>query len=158
MPTNGVYRIGLVGDKNILTQIIVYNNTTGQTVSPHNYSFAIYETAPVILVSNGVSTGDNLTITEILGNLIYINGEQIRFSTVDFVNNTLTGLIRGYNGTGIQPIDNEYTQVYGILSTNKLNNILYYDTWNSKVYNLVKGDPLQISTTIAAKFLRTDIT
>ena len=157
-PVDGAYRIGLIGDKNILTQVIVFNNTTSQLVSPNNYHTSIYETAPVIIVNGGISTGDSLTITEILGNLIYINGEQIRFNTVDFVNNTLTGLQRGYNGTGIQPYAPEYSEVYGILSTNKMNNLLYYTTWNSKIYNPIEGDPLQISVTPSAEFLKTDIT
>ena len=32
----------------------------------------------------------------------------------------------------------------------------YSDTWNSYVYNTIDGDPLQISQTSGANFLRVD--
>jgi hypothetical protein len=91
-----------------------------------------------------------------LGNLIYVAGEQIKFTTVDFVNNTLTGLQRGTNGTGERNFIPAYDKVYGILSTNQLPNTDYYLTWNSYVYNPILGDPLQISDTASANFLNAE--
>jgi len=32
---------------------------------------------------------------------VYIDGEQIKFSTFDLISNSLTGIQRGFNGTGI---------------------------------------------------------
>jgi hypothetical protein len=92
------------------------------------------------------------------GNLIYINGEQIRFRTVDLSNNTVSGLQRGANITGQAQAHPKYSEVYGILSNNKINDIEYSEIWNSKTYNTVEGDPLQISTTQVAIFLNQDET
>jgi hypothetical protein len=96
-------------------------------------------------------------VTVILGNLIYINGEQIRFTTVDFVLNTLSGLQRGSNGTGEQVYIPKYTEVYSILSSNVLPELYNGFSWNSYNYNLVEGDPLQISETFPATFLNADV-
>ena len=105
---------------------------------------------------NRDATTHKVTITVILGNLIYVAGEQIKFTTVDFVNNTLTGLQRGTNGTGERNFIPAYDKVYGILSTNQLPNADYYLTWNSYVYNPILGDPLQISDTASANFLNAE--
>jgi len=153
---NGVYTIGLDADKRIISQVIVVNNTTSTTLPSSAYSVQIVDTAPVLEITSGVSVGQSLTITIILGNLIYVAGEQIKFTTVDFVNNTLTGLQRGTNGTGERFYIPAYEKVYGILSTNQLPNVDYYRIWNSYNYNPVLGDPLQISNTTGANFLNAE--
>lgn len=151
---DGVYSIGLEGDKSTITQIIVQNGAT--TLTSEQYYIAIEDTAPVLKITTGVTEGDTVTITQILGNLIYLDGEQIKFTTVDFENNTLTGLQRGANGTGERDYIAQYETVYGILSMNELPSSYYGITWNSYTYNPVEGDPLQISTTAAANFLKAD--
>jgi hypothetical protein len=154
---NNVTSISLDADKNIISQIIVYNTTTSSYVSSSNYSVVVIDLAPVLEITSGVNTGDQLVITTIMGNLLYINGEQIRFTAVDLDANNITGLQRGANGTGEQTYIPLYTEVYGILSTNLLPESEYNVTWNSNVYNMVEGDPLQISETTAAYFLNTDV-
>jgi hypothetical protein len=150
---NGVYTIGLDADKRIISQVVVVNNTTSTTLPSSAYSVQIVDTAPVLEITSGVSMGQSLTITVILGNLIYVAGEQIKFTIVDFVNNTLSGLQRGTNGTGERFYIPAYEKVYGILSTNQLPAVNYNLTWNSYNYNPTLGDPLQISDTVAANFL-----
>ena len=115
------------------------------------------ELSPILEISAGVSTGNSLTITVLVGNLIYINGEQIKFTSVDLATNTLTGLQRGSNGTGEQSVIPLYSEVFGILSSNRMSNLDYDMTWNSYDYNATEGDPLQISNTDPAIFLNTDI-
>jgi hypothetical protein len=117
----------------------------------------IIDLAPVLEITSGVVAGNNLVITTIEGNLIYINGEQIRFTTVDLDNNTITGLQRGSNGTGILEYIPKYSEVFGILSNNLLPSVNYNLTWNSNVYNVTDGDPLQISETTAAYFLNSGV-
>ena len=116
---------------------------------------------PILRINSGafISVGDQLEITALEGKLIMINGEQIKFSTVDPVNNTITGLQRGTNGTGEQVYNPEYTEVYSLLSQNQMTNVQYQETWNPipGTYNLTLGDPLQISNTSSASFLRQDI-
>jgi hypothetical protein len=153
---NGVYSIGLDADKRIISQVIVVNNTTSTTLPSTAYSVQIVDTAPILEITSGVTTGDSLTITVILGNLIYVAGEQIKFTTVDFDTNTLTGLQRGTNGTGERYYIPAYEKVYGILSTNLLPEVNYNLTWNSYNYNPTLGDPLQISNTTGANFLNAE--
>ena len=154
---NGTYTIGLASNKNLITQIIVFNNTTGLTVSSVNYSLQLENTAPVIVINAGVTVGDSLTITVIEGNTVYINGEQIFFGSLSLTNNTLTDLRRGVNGTGMQTVIPKYSEVYGILSNNRMTDVDYITVWNSDDYNTTLGDPLQISNTTAAIFLNRDI-
>jgi hypothetical protein len=154
---DGITTIGLTADKNIISQVIVYNTTTSTYVSSTNYSIVIQNLAPVLQITAGVTVGDSIVITTIEGNLIYLNGEQIRFTTVDLNANTLSGLQRGTNGTGILTYIPVYSEVYGILSNNMLPSVNYNLTWNSNIYNVSQGDPLQISETNAAIFLNTDI-
>jgi hypothetical protein len=153
---DGVYSIGLTSDKNITTQIIVYNNTTSASVT--EFTVALEDTAPILKITGGVSEDDDLTITSVEGNLIYINGEQIKFTTVDLEAGTITGLQRGTNGTGEQNFIPQYSEVHGLVSGNEMTNVLYEDSWNSYVYNTVEGDPLQISVTEGANFLKEDRT
>jgi hypothetical protein len=154
---DGITTIGLSADKNIISQVIVYNTTTSTYVSSTNYSIVIQNLAPVLQITAGVTAGDSIVITTIEGNLIYLNGEQIRFTTVDLNANTLSGLQRGTNGTGILTYIPIYSEVFGILSNNMLPSVNYNLTWNSNIYNVSQGDPLQISETNAAIFLNTDI-
>jgi len=159
--TNDIYLVGLNGDKDILTQVIVYNSSTEQIIDANYYSIVIESTAPKLKIivdgNSGVNVGDSLLITEVLGNLIYLNGEYIRFGAIDLATGVLSNLTRGLNGTGVQPLIPQYAEVYGILSTNRMPNINYNLNWNSNFYNTELGDPLQISITPAAIFLNRDI-
>jgi hypothetical protein len=152
-PVNGSIMIGLNADKNLISQVIVYNNTTDLLVPSTDYSIVLVDTAPQIQITTGVSTGDSITVTVLVGNLIYLNGEQIRFTSVDVLTNSITGLQRGTNGTGVTALSPEFTEVYGLLSGNLMDDASYAETWNSYNYDPVDGDPLQISTTTGANFL-----
>jgi len=151
---NGVATIGLEADKRTIAQVIVKNGNT--TLPSTDYYVDIVDTAPVLKITSGVSQGDAITVTLILGNILYVAGEQIRFTTVDFDTNTITGLQRGANGTGERSFIPAYEKVYSALSQDKLPDADYNQTWNSYVYNSVLGDPLQISNTFSANFLNTD--
>ena len=156
---DGLYSIGLTADKRMISSVTVYNNTTGQIIPSSNYEIIIEALAPILKITSGayISAGNSLTITILEGNLLYVNGEQIKFTQVDLENNTLSGLQRGANSTGEQTFIPEYAEVYGLLTNNLMTTAQYGETWNSNVYNTVEGDPLQISTTAAAIFLRGDI-
>lgn len=83
-----VTSVGLPSDKRVISQLTVYNNSVGAYVSPALVKLVLVDTAPTVEIAAGAcSTGNILTITTILGNLIYINGEQIRFTEA---NPTLT--------------------------------------------------------------------
>ena len=148
---DGIATIGLDADKRTIAQVTVTNGNT--TLPSSDYYIAIVDTAPVLKITAGVTEGDTVTITLLLGNILYLAGEQIRFTTVDFDNNTITGLQRGANGTGTRNFIPVYQKVYSALSQDRLSDTYYNQTWNSYVYNTVLGDPLQISDTFSANFL-----
>jgi hypothetical protein len=108
------------------------------------------------VIASGVSVGNSLTITSIEGRLLFINGEQIGFKECDLQNNTVSGLTRGANGTGEQTYIPLYSEVFGIIPNNRMSDVDYSTTWNSYIYNTVDGDPLQISQTAGANFLKVD--
>lgn len=156
----GYYSIGMTTDKNTQSGTTVLNNTTGNYIDSTYYEIVIEALSPILKITPGayITTGDSLTITTLEGTTILINGEQIKFSVVDFATNKLSGLQRGANGTGVQDVIPVYTEVYGLLSSNRLSDVYYNQTWNSNVWNATIGDPLQISDTVPAQFLHVDVT
>ena len=157
-PVAGIYSIGLSADKNMISSIAVFNVSTNLTVPSNTYEIVVENLSPILKISTGyVNTGDNLIITVLEGNMLFINGEQIKFTSVDFDYNSITGLQRGANGTGEQVYIPQYSEVFGLLSSNRMTNIQYNQTWNSYDYNPTLGDPLQISNTQAAVFLNGDV-
>jgi photosystem II stability/assembly factor-like uncharacterized protein len=204
---NGITSIGLTADKNIISQVTVYNNTTNAYINSINYDIVIIDLSPILEIYNDVTVGDSLTVITLEGNLIYLNGEQIKFTTVNPVLqsgnfkigqeyiidsigttnfiaigassntvgltftatglgtgtgtaiaiNAISGLQRGTNGTAELSYIPLYSEIFGLLSNNLLPEVNYNLTWNSNVYNVTDGDPLQISETNAAIFLNTSI-
>jgi hypothetical protein len=154
-PSSNPMRVQLNVDKQLISQILVYNLTTSTNVPTSSYSLQIENLSPIVVIDGSISVGNSGQITVIVGDMIFINGEQIRFTDVDFDANTITGLQRGANGTAEQVLIPKYARVYGALSQNRLPTVDYYLTWNSSIYNTTLGDPLQISDTDPAIFLRT---
>ena len=152
---DGFYYIGLTADKNLIANVRIFNKSTGNFLPQEAISVVLIDLSPNVKIAPGVyiTEDDELTITTLEGNLVYINGEQIRFNKVDFATNALQEITRGVNGTGAQNIIPVYSPAYGLLSVNQLPNIFYDQTWNSNNYNPIEGDPLQISDTIPAQFL-----
>jgi hypothetical protein len=155
---DGIFSIGLNADKNAICHVTVYNNTTMTEVSQSNFYIEIENLAPVLKIIGQVSAGNSLTIDVTEGRLLYLNGEQISFTDCDLTNNTVSGLTRGINGTGEQQFVPKYSEVFGLLSSNRMSEVDYARTWNSYIYNELDGDPLQISQTSGANFLRVDRT
>jgi phosphotransferase system IIB component len=155
---DGKYNIGLTANKNAICLIVVYNETTSTMVNPANFTIIIVDTSPILQISSQVTVGDSLTITSTVGRLVYINGEQIAFTECDLVNNTLSQLTRGANGTGVRGYTPIYTEVFGLIPSNVMSDVLYSTVWNPipGVYNTTEGDPLQIAYSQGADFLRTD--
>jgi hypothetical protein len=155
---DGKYNIGLTSNKNAVCHIVVYNSTTSTTVSPANYKILIVDTAPILQIFGQVTAGNSLIITSVVGRLIFVNGEQIGFTECNLVENTISQLFRGANGTGVQDYIPMYVDVFGLIPSNMMSDVLYSETWNPipGVYNQEEGDPLQIADTPGAIFLRTD--
>jgi hypothetical protein len=154
--SDGDYYVGLSVDKNAICYTYIHNDTTGVELDSDSFQIVIVDTAPILQINNQVTAGDSLTITVGIGRLLYVNGEQIGFAECDLINNTVSKLARGTNGTGTQNYIPNYSPVYGINSTNRMTDVLYNQTWNPipGYYNETDGDPLQIAYTQGADFLR----
>jgi len=159
-PVGLEYLIGLNVDKNQITQVLVYNNTKGGYISNNYYTIRIEALYPILVIEQGpvIDAGDSLTITIVLGKYLYINGEVIIFKEANLEQNWVSKLTRGAVGTGVQVMHEQYSDVFSMLPQNQLSQNEYNKTWNSYNYNKVQGDPLQLSDTSAALFLKTDVT
>jgi len=106
--------------------------------------------SPDFLVSDDIIYMNNIS-NVIYGDtkILEINGEKIRFTTVDFEANTVSGLTRGIEGTGQKLIHKVNDAVYSISKSTTLVNEQYNKLW----YNKQSGDPIQLSDTVATRFL-----
>jgi len=154
--TDGYY-VGLNADKNKITSISVFNVTSQQTIDTEHYVSLISGMSPEIRIEQGawIKPGDTVEITILEGNLIYVAGEQIMFSDINAETNSISGLVRGVNGTGTVPMINVNETVYCLLDVNQMNENYNNVIWNSYEYSAL-GDPLQISNTVPAQFLNTE--
>jgi len=153
---NSVNLVYVECDVNQVKQTTVYNQTSSIMVSSTNYVLEVINgrSALVFVDTTQVMSGDNLIVTLTIGNTIELNGEKIRFTQVDFVHNTVSGLTRGVLGTGPVQHNAKYDEVYGITKNRTLEPKYYGVVWNSSNYHANFGDPLQLSDTPAAKFLK----
>jgi len=152
-PAIAPFTIGIPLDKNLIIQVNLFNVTTGTEVPADDYKVTLVDAAPVVFYTGSAAVGNNLLMTVIYGNMVYLNGEYIRFGKADLVLNILSELQRGQLGTGEQASIPQYSEVFGLLSSNRMTDVEYETTWNSDIYNATLGDPLQISDTGAAIFL-----
>lgn len=158
--TNGYYFIGLDVQKDEVISISVYNNNIAREgyIEQELVSFVTTGLGPFVKIKEGswIEPGDILTITTTIGRFIYINGEYMTVTNVDFDVNMVTVLRGQLNSSRLVYIP-KGNIVYGLLNRNIMTQTNYNLTWNPipGVYNIVEGDPLQIADTNAARFLRT---
>ena len=139
-------------DINQVRQVLVYNVTTLETLSSSEFDITLLNGRPAILFSSGAIAGNSVAVTLIVGSIIEIDGERIRFASIDLANNTISGLTMGVQGTRRSDFYAIYTIAYGITPARQLTSAQYIENWNST--NITdNGDPLQISTTVVANFL-----
>jgi hypothetical protein len=127
-------------------EVTVYNKNTLATLNPDSYGFFIFNTAPAVVFNDEVYDQDEVVITLRVGEIVVINGEKIRFNKVDYANNILSGLTRGIDGTGSRSIHAQYTPVYSLIPTNKLDMSYYNLLWDDVIYNQFGASVL--STTV----------
>jgi hypothetical protein len=140
-------------DINTVKQVEVYNNTTLETLTDDStYGIRLVNGRAAIVFISGANAGDLVTVSLIIGNIVEINGEKIKFNTININNNTITGLTRGVQGTTTLETHAENSIGFGITPARRLTEAQYSENWNS--YEITSfGDPLQISTTSEGIFL-----
>jgi len=140
-------------DINEVKGISVYNKDTMTTLAETQFGITLFNGKPAVIFSSGAASGDNVTITITIGNIVEINGERIKFDEIDIENNTITKLTRGVQGTSAANLHEKYSTGYGINPARQLTTVEYTSIWNSAEIT-DRGDPLQISTTDTAVFLQ----
>ena len=156
--TDGYFVVGLKGNKQYITGVRIKNVSTGLYIDRSQYQILLQDNYPTVRIDPGsyISVNDVLDITVFEGNKIYVDGEIIEFTEIDYQNNKLLDIRRGAEGTGAKNVIRKYSEVFGMIPENILDPVYYNQLWNSFTYDSVNGDPLQISTTVPAKFLDVD--
>jgi len=142
---------------NILDIVLltVYNVTTGVELAKTSYYLNTVNSTTEVIFTAGVEANDELEFTLRFGDTVIINGEKITFRGIDIEENTITNIVRGVEGTAVLPVHDIYSDVLS-LSTKDILDPFYYDkVWNSDDYS-ANGDPLQISNSVPANFLKRD--
>lgn len=144
----------LNSDIHTIKEVTVFNDTTGIELDSAYFILTTTNNRTAIVFSNGVTVTDLVKISLRVGDIIEINGEKIRYARLDRNANTISGLTRGVLGTSPASLHATYDILYGIVPSRKLDDKYYGVTWNSSNYDETNGDPLQISDTPPANFLK----
>lgn len=148
---------------NQIKEATVYNATTLQNLSSSEFTLGLVNGASAITFTSGVALNDLVVVSLTIGDVVEINGERIRFTSISIQNNTISGLTRGVDGTRVADTHPEYSMGYGINDSRKLTMEQYNSVWSSVTIvsdayyqETPKDDPLQISTTQTALFLQSN--
>jgi hypothetical protein len=133
----------------------IYNETTEIILNQSKYYLDTVNSVTKIVFTDDVSLGDNLVITLRFGKAILINGEKISFKLANISTNTLSGITRGVDGTAALPVHDTYSYVFSLSTKDILDSFYNNKVWNSDDY-AASGDPLQISNSVPANFLKSD--
>jgi hypothetical protein len=132
---------------------IQVNKTGTMDIYTFNVADRTWLAEDLIISDDVVYLKDAARAIEPGSNMLQINGEKIRFTDIDYIANTVSGLTRGIEGTGVSTLvhpKNSY--VYGLSAGKRLATEYYNKTWNTEIYTS-KGDPQQFSETVPARFL-----
>jgi len=155
---NNVFTLQLNENSNKILGYTLYNNTLAIAIPNNIVTQTFNGNQPILEIENNptyIAAGNSVTITMIIGGLIYVNGEQIKFTSYNLGTNEITGLTRGVNVTPTLTFVEKYTRVYAIFDSNLLGPEYYDIDWNStNTYDTDLTMPLQISNTYPAEFLK----
>jgi hypothetical protein len=170
---NGTSRLNVLAPIALGDKVVVTTMVAGGTPNASTYGMFIdkqgltdiynmsvknrtWITQDLHLTDNIIHFNDVSKIVDDSTKIITIHGEKIRFTTVDYVANTVSGLTRGVEGTGITQLHKQYGYAYGLSNKKQLDSQYYYKSWNTKNY-VAKGDPIQLSNSYPVRFLELGI-
>jgi hypothetical protein len=170
---NGTPRLNVLtpiasGDKVVVTTMIAGGTPNASTYGifvdkqglTDTYNMSVknrtWLTEDLHLTDNVIYFNDVSKIVDESTKVVTIHGEKIRFTTVDYDANTVSGLTRGIQGTGVVKLHKQDSYAYGLSAEKKLDSQYYYKSWNTKNY-VTKGDPLQLSNSYPVEFLELGI-
>ena len=136
-----------------IKQVSVYDTSKLINVPTEDFILVSANSETIVVFLRTVDEGDNAVVTVRFGDTVMINGEKIAFNEIDYTTNTISKLTRGIDGTAVQQVQPTNSAVYSLAPTDKLSDFYYNKTWNSDNFSAV-GDPLQLSDTYPAEFLK----
>jgi hypothetical protein len=136
---------------------------------PNAYTQTVIDATQIQLTISGIITPTAVVATIVTGNLILVQNEYIQFTSINLVDNTITGLLRGRKGSIVNNSIATNTLVQSVLERDMLpeiyNNQWWYDQehwdlspWDSAPWDIGFADEtLEQSTTLAALFLKRQV-
>lgn len=134
----------------MITAYSAINVSTGETIT--TATLQLVDGKASLVFDSGVTVGQSVQVTYYMGNTLQIGAERIYFGAIDVETNTISNLIRGVNGSAASN-HSTYSMLYGINEFVKLDPSYYGVMWET-IESDSTWDPLQLSTTPAATFLR----
>jgi hypothetical protein len=132
----------------IVTSITVVNSATGAPVT--DFAIQVVSNNTLRLVFSSSPPGLSVDVTIAQGNQIMVQGEQIGFANVDIDTNTLSGLVRGLNGTIVNETLYKGSPVVAVSNAQQMNKVYYNYSWYTAQTDTI---PLQLSVNPSADFL-----
>lgn len=111
----------------------------------------IFSNNQSLLITINESYTGSVTVTVAIGNLIYVQGEFVGFTSIDLDNNTVTGLQRAQQGTITNAVFDQYSTVQSVLAQDMMRPEWYDSTWYDQ------NAPLQLNTSTPALFLQQQV-
>lgn len=144
----------LYTDQYLTTPLVTSGFTpyaSGGTFEIENIGIYVPDSYNSILVNSTYDLGTPVRIVVYIGNTVIVNGEYIKFKYFDTTHgdNSISGLTRGYGGTIVNATIPTGSAVRSVLPSNILWSGYYGSLWND-----ARNNPLQISETPPAEFLR----
>ena len=151
--TNSISDVLHVNDASKLVATIVEPVTTDSNGVAYILSVAQYMTAyPILSIPNaftyeyvnyndikltisGITSPTLLYVTISEGNMLLVNSEYIQFTNIDLATDTVSGLLRGRNGTITNEFIESGTIVQSVLIRDRLPQQYYFQWW----YNYYEG-------------------
>jgi hypothetical protein len=148
-----VYGIKLPAtDYNQFNGAVITDETTGEALIADDYTLTAVGTNWYIAFPDSSRNGDIIKGTLNIGNMLRIGSEDIKFGSIDLVNNTVGNLTRGYDATIPGLYYPLHTVVNSMLPKNVMPVQYYTEAWNEDYWG-----PVQASETPPAIFLKRDI-
>lgn len=146
--TNYIEIIGI--DTPVLTAVLV---TLAGTVTPvTDFIVEVVNNNTVRLVFSTSPAGLVVDVQLVTGNQVMVQGEQIKFASIDLTTGAISNLERGVNGTIVNTALYEGSEVVAVIDSEELNRAYYDVSWYSAQTDTI---PLQLTTSAPADFLNT---
>jgi hypothetical protein len=134
-----------------VTSVVV---TAANTLTPvTDFAVEIVNNNIIRLVFSTSPAGLSVDIAIAIGNTVMIQSEQISFTDIDLSTGTVSGLVRGTNGTIVNLELTAGSPVYGVQNQDELSGY-YYRNWYANKTDTV---PMSLTSTVPAEFLQVTV-